>query len=193
MRRFIFLTMVGLVIVFASATAQQSTAAQGADVPSKNLIANGGFEEGKDPGGFSTEGKDSKNIAHWTITMGTVDYIGTYFPCHGGKRCIDMDGTPGPGRIQQTFSTTPDVTYHVTFAVGANREGPPNVKKLQVSAAGKSKTFSFDGTKNKGWSVYHWDFAAKSKQTTLTFTSLSQKGNNCGALLDDVSVVMVEK
>jgi len=180
--------------IFAvTALAQNPSAPKESSTPPENLIKNGSFEEGRDPGQFSTEGVGSKNIAHWNVTMGTVDYIGSYFPCHSGKRCIDMDGTPGPGRIQQTFKTTPGTTYRVTFALDANRQGPPDVKRLKVSAAGQSKAFSFDGKKNKKWKLFTWEFTARSDRTTLAFTSLSVKGNDYGALLDDVSVTAVEK
>ena len=180
-------------IFAASAMAQNLSATKENSAPPENLIKNGSFEEGKDPGQFSTEGVGSKNIAHWNITMGTVDYIGGYFPCHSGKRCIDMDGTPGPGKIQQTFKTTPGTKYLVTFALDANRQGPPDVKRLKVSAAGQSKAFSFDGNKYKKWKLFTWEFTAKLDRTTLAFTSLSVKGNDYGALLDDVSVTLGEK
>ena len=147
----------------------------------------------KIPANILPKGWEQKNIAHWNITMGTVDYIGSYFPCHSGKRCIDMDGTPGPGEIQQTFKTTPGTKYLVTFALDANRQGPQDVKRLKVSAAGQSKAFSFDGNKYKKWKLFTWEFTAKSDRATLTFTSLSVKGNDYGALLDDVSVTLGEK
>lgn len=194
MRKFIFVLMVSVVsFIFAvSAVAEKLSAPKEKAAARKNLIVNGGFEEGKDPGGFSVEGVGSKNIADWNIAKGTVDYIGGYFRAHEGKRCIDMDGTPGPGEIQQTFQTTPGAKYLVTFALEANRQGPPDVKKLKVSAAGQSKTFSFNVKKEKKWKLFRWEFTAKKDRTTISFSSLSNKGNIFGALLDDVSVLPVE-
>jgi len=194
MRKLMILMMVSVVCsFFAVSAAAQDISGGKKKSASVNLIKNGGFEEGKDPGNFNAEVVGSKNIADWDVTAGTVDYIGGYFKAHGGKRCIDMDGTPGPGEIQQTIQTVSGEKYLVTFALEANRQGQPDVKKLRVSAAGKSKAFSFDTKKNKTWKVFRWEFAADSDKTTLTFTSLSDKGNSYGALLDDVSVMVINK
>src|SRR5256885_6040166 len=121
--------IIGAPILVLSLTAaclgQTSQPPTAPNTPAKNLLANGGFEQGKDPGAYSTEGTRSHNISSWSISKGTVDYIGSYFKPHGGQRCIDLDGTPGPGAIQQTFDTIPERRYRVTFAMEANRQGGP--------------------------------------------------------------------
>lgn len=193
MFRATLLVIMGAIVLSTFGMIFESGAAQADDISSANLIKNGGFEEGKDPGPFTAIGIGLSDISQWEITKGTVDYIGGYFDCHSGKRCLDMDGTPGPGAIQQTFQTNPGARYRVTFAMEANRQGPPPVKKLKVSAAEQSKVFSFNVNKDKTWKMVQWEFTAKTDKTTLSFTSLSKKGNLCGALMDDVSVNLVEK
>ena len=153
----------------------------------KNLVKNGSFEDGADPGAFATLSPGSNSITGWTITRKTVDYIGTYFPCADGKRCIDMDGTPGFGGLSQTFATTPGTTYVVQFELGANTDGPPDVKKLGVAAAGQKA--EFDHPSNHDWTPKKWQFTAKGTQTTLEFYSLDTEGGICGPMLDNVSVV----
>jgi choice-of-anchor C domain-containing protein len=153
----------------------------------ENLVKNGSFEDGKDPGAYETLSPGANDITNWTITRKTVDYIGTYFPCGDGKRCIDMDGTPGFGGVSQTFATTPGTTYVVRFELGANIDGPPDVKKLGVTAAGKKA--EYDHPSNHDWISEKWQFAATGTQTTLEFYSMDTDGGSTGPMLDNVSVV----
>src|SRR5205823_13165115 len=71
----------------------------------KNLLVNGSFEEGPDPGenGFLSVDVDSKEIKGWVVTRGQIDYIGSYWQNADGKRSLDLHGSPGFGGIKQTF------------------------------------------------------------------------------------------
>ena len=63
-------------------------------------LVNGSFEDGVDPGVFTTLGEGSGNITGWSIygggVAGTIDYIGSYWNASDGNRSIDLNGN-GPG------------------------------------------------------------------------------------------------
>lgn len=164
-------------------------------VSQTNLIQNGSFEIGSEPGALTVCGVGATNIAHWRITDGTIDYIGSYWSASHGKRSVDLDGTPGPGAIAQSFATTPGQEYIVAFDLSGNSEGAPPVKRLEVSAAGQSMAFSFDTRGNSanamGWQRQTWRFRANATQTTLEFRSLGAAGSSYGPVIDNVSVVAV--
>jgi choice-of-anchor C domain-containing protein len=158
--------------------------------PSHNLIKNGSFELGPDPGGFSTIKAGETTIPNWTVTGNTVDVIGSYFPSSNGKRCIDMDGTPGPGGLEQTIPTIPGKEYIVHFDLGANPQCEPDLKKLEVLAAGQKVLFTH--TSKTDWEHKSWSFTASGPETTIEFLSRDPEGSRCGALLDNVSVVSAD-
>jgi choice-of-anchor C domain-containing protein len=143
-----------------------------------NLILNGNFESGIDPGSFTTIfAGDSTSITHWTVASGSVDYIGTYWDAApGSSRSLDMNGN-SQGSIAQAFNTTYGQKYIVTFDLAGNFDGLPNPKTLTVSVAvgGAPQTFSFSepanwSYTNMGWTPEDFIFTAISSSTTLTFT-----------------------
>jgi len=154
----------------------------------QNLVVNGDFEKGPEPGAFLILHTGSTQLPGWKVTMGTVDYVGTEPESHNGGRCIDIDGTPGPGALEQTFATKPGRRYEVSFSLSANRVCPPRIKKLRVRAAGRLADFSFDSRGNPGWVRKQWAFSARAAETTLELISLSDNGSS-GALVDDVVVI----
>jgi len=164
-----------------------------------NLLVNGSFEEGPDPGeqGFISLDKDSKEIKGWVVTRAQIDYVGTYWQHADGNRSIDLHGSPGYGGIKQTFKTKKGQKYRVSFALAANPEGAVAEKKIGVKAAGKEEKFTFDGTgktkEDMGWSTQVWDFEATGDETTLEFYTLMEEDPNCGPVLDNVSVVPVKE
>jgi choice-of-anchor C domain-containing protein len=151
-----------------------------------NLLLNGSFEEGPDPGSFRAYEAGSTAIRGWKVTRAMIDYVGSKFPASHGERSLDLDGTPGFGGIEQTFSTTPGQIYIVSFDLAGNPQGPPATKKLRVTAAGQAADFSHDASLN--WSHETWKFKAAEQSTTIEFYSLDAEGGYCGPLLDSVSV-----
>lgn len=158
-------------------------------IAQSNLLINGSFEEGPHPGGFSTLQPGSTDIKGWIVTRASIDYIGSTMPSSHGKRHLDLDGTPGYGGVQQTFSTTSGQKYRVTFDMAGNPGGPPTTKKMAVQAAGQSAVFSHDADLN--WASKVWEFTATSPSTTIEFYSLDTEGGYCGPLLDNVSVIPI--
>ena len=58
-------------------------------------IINGSFETGIaiSPDPFKTlNATDSTSIAGWTVTSGSIDYIGSYWTAQDGGRSLDMNG-----------------------------------------------------------------------------------------------------
>jgi choice-of-anchor C domain-containing protein len=159
-----------------------------------NLIKNGSFEAGTNPGSYLTIKMGSDDLTDWTVSKGTVDIVGTLWPASDGKRSIDMDGTSF-GAISQDIATDPGKTYSVTFDMAGNGYGPPTVKQLQLSAAGSSEHYSFDMAKRPypamGWQTHSWRFVAKDKSTTIRFDSLDTVNGYFGPVLDNVTVQLV--
>jgi choice-of-anchor C domain-containing protein len=157
------------------------------------LIQNGSFETATvnpNPGDFIRLDAGSTAITGWTVSQGTIDYIGTYWQASEGSRNLDLSGA-NAGGIQQTFNTTVGKTYRVTFDLAGNPNTSPTIKQMRISAAGSSDNFSFDitgkSTTNMGWLSKSWDFTANSTTTTLEFTGLGN--SDAGAALDNVSVI----
>ncbi len=162
-----------------------------AGAQSANLLTNGSFEAGREPGVSRALYAGSRDIDGWVVTA-PVDYIGTFWQASNGRRSVDLDGTPGPGAIAQTFKTTPGQTYLVGFDMAANTDGPPRIKRMLVSVAGVRHEFDFDMMGHSkaamGWIHHEFTFVAESPASTLSFSSLSVRGNWNGAALDNVSV-----
>jgi len=91
-----------------------------------NLVGNGSFEL---PGGTTTTflGAGTSNatlLPCWTVTSGSVDYIGNLWPASDGNNSVDMAGQSA-GAITQTFTTTP-ISLHYLFRFGgASVSGQP--------------------------------------------------------------------
>ena len=126
------------------------------------------------------------------MTRGQIDYIGDNWRAAEGKRSLDLHGSPGFGGIEQTFATEKGKRYRVTFALAGTPGGNPPVKRIAVSAAGKSATFFFDSTGRNSndmrWVEYAWHFEAIASRTVLEFRTLETTDPNLGPALDEVSV-----
>jgi len=162
-----------------------------------NLLRNGSFEMGRNPGRLLALPPRSTAINGWTVTRGSIDYIGRFWQAADGSRSIDLDGW-NAGGIAQTFSTTVGQNYLVAFALAGNPNARPLLKEMRVTAAGQSADFSFDITGKRvsdmGWLQKSWQFTAVDTESTLEFFSLSKsKGQVHGAALDNVSVVGISQ
>lgn len=161
-------------------------------VQAANLIQNGSFETATVNPGASFIGLDAVStvITGWTVSQGSIDYIGALWQASNGSRSLDLSGG-NAGRIQQTFNTTVGGTYRVTFDLAGNPNASPIIKDMRVSAGGSSADFSFNTTgkssSNMGWLSKSWDFTANSTTTTLEFISLTN--SFAGPALDNVSVI----
>ena len=163
------------------------------------LVTNGGFEDGPEPDptgpGFTVVQAGAPTIPGWTVTRGSVDYIGPYWQHADGKRSIDLNGNE-PGTIAQTIRTRPGAKYRVTFSLAGNGcTGNGGDRTVAVSAAGDRATFTFDttghGYEDMGWERKTWEFTATAAETTLEFASTTDDPAACGPALDAISVVEI--
>ena len=163
-----------------------------------NLLVNGSFETGPPvPELYDTLGGGDTSITGWTVLAlapgGTIDYVSTNWPASDGSYSLDLNGTPGPGGIEQTFATYPGQDYQVLFDIASNPAGPA-MTTLEVLAAGQSQQFSAynsDSFTDMGWTTDSWSFQANSTQTTIEFLQVSPFGGNEGTALDNVRVAWV--
>ena len=73
--------------LFAGAAAASLMLALMAASASAAPAVNGSFEVGSAPGSFTElSAGNSTTITGWTVSSGTVDYIGTYWPAADGDR-----------------------------------------------------------------------------------------------------------
>lgn len=154
---------------------------------------NGSFESGTNPGVFTPLGAGSTAINGWTVGGDSIDYIGTYWNAQNGSRSVDLSGN-APGSIFQTFDTVLGQVYNVTFFLGANGDGPPPTKTVDVSATGNAVGSYSVGTTPfppnvTAWTPFTYTFTATGTSTTLTFTSTGTTAY--GAALDNVNVTAV--
>jgi len=184
MKKLLSILAVGaLVAVFAVAT---QAAAVG---------TNGSFESGINPGAFTMlSSGDNTSINDWTVSSGSVDYIGSYWQAADGDNSLDLNGNAA-GSVSQTFDTVAGASYAVSFSLSGNPDAGPTAKVVRVSASGgspASQDFTFD-TAAKGntkedmkWESDTFTFTASGTSTTLTFAS--QVEGAFGPALDKVSI-----
>jgi choice-of-anchor C domain-containing protein len=166
-----------------------------------NLLTNGSFETGPNPGSFTNFAAGSTAITGWTVsTPGNIDYIGSLWVAANGSRSLDLEGSAGtcvvptncPGGIEQSFATTAGAEYTVTFDLAGNPDFGPLIKTVMISAAGQSQNFSFDITGksfgNMGWVLRSWTFTAAGPSTTLKFYTADSPATGFGPALDNVDV-----
>ena len=167
-----------------------------------NLVFNGSFETGADPGTFTTlNAVDSTTIAGWTVTGGSVDYIGTYWQASQGFRSLDMDGISQGTVAQQTLATVAGQTYRISFDLAGNPDNGPTVKEIGVTIGDSGlQTFTFDTTGKShgsmGWITESFLYTATGN-SIITFQSLTagpvgqENFAAFGPAIDNVSVTAV--
>lgn len=190
----------------AAAAVTLSTAGSAAT----NLITNGSFELGTNPGVFTPLTKGSTAITGWAVGGAGIDYIGTYWEAADGVRSLDLSGsTPGKnnnynGTVSQAFDTVAGKTYEVSFYLAGNPDNLPLLKTVVTRANDNTDPSSdplelynssftvvpgVNTRENMGWQRYSFRFVADSNSSKLTFES----GVNSayGAALDNVSAMAV--
>ncbi len=154
------------------------------------------------PGDYTTLTFGSTAITGWTVTSGSVDWVGNYWgavPPSGGANSIDLDGT-SPGAISTTFATTAGQTYLLTFDLNGNSDGPPATKMMDVLLNGSQigSNFTFMASGHPVSSVgappsyaaesLFFTAALATTSTTLTFNSLDGGQSPYGPVIANVSV-----
>lgn len=168
-----------------------------------NLIQNGSFELGTNPGAFTTVGVGGSNITSWQVATGSVDYIGSYWQAGHLNRSIDLNGST-PGSIFQVVTTQVGQLYRLTFLMSGNPDpGGTNANslfRLNATAVGSDSNTNlnqnFDYQQNHSLGSMNWlehtiTFVATSTSTTLSFSAVLPPGNGFGAALDHVRLEAV--
>jgi choice-of-anchor C domain-containing protein len=163
---------------------------------------NGSFELGTpNPCNTFNIPVNDTRITGWTVSVGNIDWESGP-PCgwepSNGNNSLDLVGTGGIGGIEQTFDTTPGVTYRVSFDMAGNYGRPPVIKPLAVTINGVTTNFTFDttgrGQFNMGWTTKTLTFVADSNSSTINFVSdVTPAGGtlDAGATLDNVRITPV--
>ena len=151
-----------------------------------NIVQNGSFLNGThSPGSFVDLNPTSgTQISDWTVSSGTVDWIGSYWTTPNNGYSVDLNGI-NPGAISQTLSTVPGATYVVSFSLAGNFDNiyyseytnlsSQTTKSTTVSATGNpsgnyaATYFSGWGHSSMGWQTETYQFTATGNSTTLTF------------------------
>jgi choice-of-anchor C domain-containing protein len=164
------------------------------------VLVNGGFELGTDPGAtFITLGVLSTDIDGWTVTAGSIDYIGGYWQPSEGGRSVDMNGLAAGALSQTITGLIPGQNYVVSFDLAGNPDAGPTVKTLNaITVSAGSFSFTFDTTgstrSDMGWLPQSFTFVAGATSELLTFASAVLAGGTpanpaaFGPALDNVSI-----
>ncbi|MBL8588784.1 MAG: choice-of-anchor C family protein [Methylobacteriaceae bacterium] len=157
-----------------------------------NLVTNGGFELGADPGVFTTYGAGSGALPGWTIDAGSVDHIGTYWQPSEGARSLDMAGLSAATISQTVGGLTPGQRYVFSFDIAGNPDGSPVVKTLEASIGGSTSIHTFDVTGHSraamGWESHSLSFLATGTSVALSFAAKGDPTSPYGPALDNVSL-----
>jgi Protein of unknown function (DUF642) len=165
----------------------------------RNKITDGAFNPAPLPNSFDEYSGAIPGIT-WaqSVPGGTVDLVGLNewgAPSPGNECTMDLDGD-NHGGISESFATTPNKVYCVSFQMSGSIDPPRHVNKMLVSAAGQSRMIRWDTTSPPNHDVYHgvyerklWRFTATDTTTTLEFKSLDPPGDtNSGTIVTEIVV-----
>lgn len=179
-----FTVRIGLVSIALSCCAVSSLA--------QNMLVNPSFENGPAiPGAFLPLDAGSTAMPGWIVTRGQIDIVTSAWQQIDGLRSLDLNGSPGSGGVAQTFATTPNRDYTISFYVAGNGGAAPAIKILKIAVVGQNPSVQFDNTgtsfSDMRWTKYIYAFRAISTATTLEFYS-GNPSSFGGPALDDVVV-----
>jgi Protein of unknown function (DUF642) len=173
---------------------------------SANLLSDPGFDSPTNPVNFPTFGfytnygpvsgdphyAGTAFDGSWQITSGNVDLVYQYqgwpAPPNSSPNYLDLTGNQ-PGTIQQSFSTTPEEKYVLSFWYSNNPGGSPIPDRASVQVGNLSTTVQHYGatTSDLQWIHFIEGFTASGSTTTLSFSQIDNCCNG-GILLDSVNV-----
>ncbi|MBX3378602.1 MAG: choice-of-anchor C family protein [Phycisphaeraceae bacterium] len=158
----------------------------------QNMLTNPSFESGPTVAGtFLALNAGSTAMPGWIVTRGQIDIVTTGWQQIDGLRSLDLNGSPGSGGVAQTFPTTINRDYTISFYVAGNAGAAPAIKTMWVTVAGQTAGVQFDNTgtsnANMKWTKYIYGFRAVSSNSTLEFYS-GNPSSFGGPALDDVVV-----
>ena len=138
---------------------------------STNIVLNGSFESGISPGSFTTVNAiDTTSITDWNVSVGSVDYIGSYWQAQDGERSIDLAGNSN-GTLMQTLATVVGQVYNLSFYVARNPDGGVDPRTGFVTYNGVPTLFTYLNTgstkTNMEWQLVSYLFTATTAATLV--------------------------
>lgn len=156
------------------------------EVDGPNILVNGGFERGADPGGALILPPSSPLLQGWTVEVpGTerqVYYVGTLWQAAEGTRSVGFrlsqfyfgQKKQAPD-IKQSFATVAGQRYRVVFyqAVDAWHKNNPMI--LRMAVAGQTRDYTYQADQNATrqhmeWVKRSFAFVATAASTTIQFS-----------------------
>lgn len=162
-----------------------------------SLLVDGGFETPYTYDIYDNGREAGEVVGAWDVVSGTVDLVASAdLSPFEGTQSLDLSGT-GVGRISQSVTTAPGVTYQLTFQLAGNVTGllmsddSQPIKQLEVIWNGSVvDTLSFDITghtqTSMGWELRTFNVTATGTTSTLAFASLTD--SIYGPVIDDVGL-----
>jgi Protein of unknown function (DUF642)/PEP-CTERM motif len=152
-----------------------------------NLLINGDFEMNigdVSPGGYLEVGNGSSLITGWTVGDTSVDLVrGAYGAITSVS--VDLDGTPGPGSLTQSFMQVAGQTYVLVWDYFRN---PPG-SNLGVKFGDLDPlTYTNVSSLTEPITASLTYVAATTGKTAVTFVS---SGGSGGPTIDNISVTAV--
>lgn len=158
------------------------------------VILNPSFENGPNPGGFTTILGGGGGLSDWTVTGHSIDYIGNYWVASDGGRSVDLAGNDPGGVSQLVSGFTVGGYYILYFDMSGNPDGGSNPKNLTLGITGEPNqgfAFNTSGVSHgaMGWTQNSYTFQASATSLTISF-AFADSGP-WGAALDNVSIEQV--
>ncbi len=167
-----------------------------------NIVANGGFEIGADPGSALGIPAGAPLLTGWLAVSREVRVVGTGWQAEEGARSLSL-ANPGPaagdpsivppsaGGVKQTIHTKVGQRYRVTFYQAGNPyDHQPAVLRMRIGAMTKDFTYQSDATatpKKVQWVKRSFVYTASAAGTLPAFYANYTPGNDPLAI-DNVQV-----
>ena len=167
-----------------------SGAASGATVAG----GNGGFEQQAFDGTFETLYSGDISLTGWSIDVGSIDLINTYWAPSEGSYSVDMNGFYSAGTISTLVTgLTAGLDYVLSFDLAANPDSGPEQKNLNVVLGDNlvDETVTSLQSLALDWTTYTFRFTASSDTEALSFASVGDPNGAWGPALDNVTVASV--
>jgi hypothetical protein len=181
-------------------------AADQAETLGPNIVANGGFEVGSDPGVQLSIPVGSPYLSGWTTHGTEVKVMGTYWQAEEGTRSMALANygqmpadpklvAPSASGVLQTLTTKLGQPYRVTFYQAGNPyDHRPAMIRIQIGGMTKDFTYQSDTTARPAkmqWVQRSFLYTATATSTPLALYAYYTPGNNPLGL-DNVQVRAVK-
>ncbi|MDB5075562.1 MAG: hypothetical protein JWO42_1741, partial [Chloroflexi bacterium] len=155
-----------------------------------NLVVNGGFERGADPGPQMYITPGSPYLENWGIIGSQLRVVGTYWQAEEGMRSLSLANANGDASkamitasgVKQTVSTTVGQRYRVSFYQAGNpgTGRPPGTVRCLIGGQTHDYTYqatAADTLMKMNWVQRSFIFIANAARTDIAFYGYYTPGN----------------